>query len=348
MGNKTISSRVVSSFHNLAHRFRPLTSPSDTIAPAIATTTRGLYWNKFMKLRWGAMQQSNKTVSLIGKEGLANAGGVDPIQVASLWSFCSSGFALLTIALYLLINRIHAVVPARAVQNGRLSRLHRFGIRLPALVLLFRSIVSICSKLMEHSGTSIPYFGQIVRIMGWMTEWSGTGSEVGPIDHAGIMWQIFVASVVAVGTEHFVRSLIDDPSHQTTFNLVSFSYFLHSQTLSTPQDDFPTRLYYHLLLTVVELFSLHLYSVFSPPIRNLRLPITAVFSLIGQGFVISALADLFKGDTRQIGISSHNLVMSRSPDLISELIAGVTIVLKFLAVALRGEQVINSFHSMQR
>lgn len=167
---------------------------------------------------------------------------------------------------------------------------------------------------------------------------------------------------LAVLSETFVRALDDDLASQTTFNLLSFSFLLHvhSQPPLTEASSFPLQLYIHLLLVLLELFTLHLSYTFSPPLPSLRLAITGIYSLVGQGFVVKGmyLTWIHRGyvtelSQRALFANAGNnwegtVLMNRLPEMCFEVVIVLTIALRLIAAVLRREEVsllcIDLFH----
>ena len=165
------------------------------------------------------------------------------------------------------------------------------------------------------------------------------------------MWTAFVATSSAVVTEAFVRSLQDDLVSQSSLsvsslllilldslthsnsrrsNILSFSFMLHVYS-ATPPNVFPKTLLTHLLITLLEIFFLHL--SFALPCRPLRWPITAVFTLTGQFFALRAWMDPTDVD----GVWDGPVWLNRIPGIIFEAFIVLTIFLKLVAALLRGD-----------
>lgn len=164
--------------------------------------------------------------------GAAARESVRAAEVAALnalpgpWTFATSSFALSLLAMAVLVNRIHHLVPPRRPTSLHLSPLLRLSIRLPSLLLLLRAIFLLTAVLGTHHGYS---FGRItgvgvgaVKLLGWGTAWAGKSTLVGLLDKwevvdGKIMWEVFVGTAAAVVTETFVRALDDDIGSQTHF-----------------------------------------------------------------------------------------------------------------------------------
>lgn len=261
-----------------------------------------------------------------------------------LWLFGKSGYAILTVLLYILVNRIHRLVPPRRLPLVKLSPLHRLTLRLPSLLLLLRSIVQLSTVLLNHSELQLGVLGDIgmgvVRLVGWLTSLAG---DINGGDQSALLWSAFIAVVVAIVTEAFVRSLDDDLSRQTNFNLVSFSYFCHSQSQPLfTTEPFSAPLYLYLFLTLAELFSLHLASIFTPPYRSKRFPITAVFSILNQIFVGACMLQVFSASGKGLAHSppwQTTIWLTRLGEVASEALILSTVFLKLFAALCRRDPV---------
>ncbi|ORY77657.1 hypothetical protein BCR35DRAFT_305441 [Leucosporidium creatinivorum] len=163
------------------------------------------------------------------------------------------------------------------------------------------------------------------------------------------MWEVFIATAVASVSETFVRALNDDLASHTSFNLLSFSFLLHINSTPIPSTSNltstlapPIQLYSHLLLTLLELLTLHTSFAFTPPLPALRLPITAFYSAIGQVFVVRGLMRMWSGSFDDVGASiawEGTVWLNRAPEMVFELLGVLTIALRWLAAVLRREEV---------
>ncbi|BGP57656.1 hypothetical protein JCM8202v2_005300 [Rhodotorula sphaerocarpa] len=304
----------------------------------------------------------------------------------------------------------------------------QLGCRLPAVLLLLKAIVALALALSVAQGVPVTWLGHpaadgtgaqwgslfartaqtaartSVRTLAALSAWSGgrnllrpfldaatdaQAAAPGPVHHASLLWQCYLAICTTVACETFVRALSDDLPHaQHQFNLLSFSFLLHIHSGPTPTragHGKYTELYTYLLLTLVEILALQISycAPHLPLVRRLdaryrawlgrganrphatsarvyRLPLTAIFSLLGQYYAVRSWARLFRPSAavaRAVAspgsaASAEAVVadrirevedlgtvwLNKAPEVTLELIVGVSVALKALAAAIRGEE----------
>lgn len=283
------------------------------------------------------------------------------------FTFLRSSFFLSLLALSIIVNRIHHLVPPRRPLHSPLSPSLRAFLRLPSLLLLFRAVLLLSFILLDQKGYAPTLWTgarATIKLVGWSTAWAGKsellrlvdlGVQLKDAEVSRVLWEPFVAVGAAVVTETFVRALADDLASQTSFNLLSFSFLLHihsSPAVATAPSPTgtgfvtltPTQLYIHLLLTMLELLTLHLSFAFTPPLPQLRLFITAFYSGIGQVFVLRGLRSLWNmgdgSDDEAANAAWQGTVwLNRAPEMAFEVLAILSIFLRWAAATLRHEPV---------
>lgn len=162
----------------------------------------------------------------LGAGSAAGAAEGVHLPVPGPWTFATSSFALSLLAMAILVNRIHHLVPPRRPTSLRLSPLLRLLIRLPSLLLLLRAIFLLAAVLGARHGYALGQFDGVglgaAKLLGWGTAWAGKSTLLRLLDNwdvvdKNIMWEVFVGTAAAVVTETFVRALDDDLGSQTNF-----------------------------------------------------------------------------------------------------------------------------------
>ncbi|KAH8922495.1 hypothetical protein BT69DRAFT_1320124 [Atractiella rhizophila] len=262
---------------------------------------------------------SNGTVSdgLIGKgKELKDLEKMDVFSVS--WAFfTSSFFATLATSIFLL-NRIENIVPARRPTGFSLSPLQRLAYRLPSLLLLLRSLYYL---LPSSALESLP---------------------------ASTTWGIYLSLLLTNVTETFLRAIENDLSSQNSIPLLSLAVLLHnhSKHFSNPEKLGEKEKAYmghvdtYLFLTLLELFALHLTSCFSPPMRPIKLHITATFSFLSQFLALLALYRLYSGSSKSgtehyMALGGSIWAPRRIPELAMEAMVFVHIFLSSLTITIR-------------
>lgn len=282
----------------------------------------------------------------------------------SPWTFLTSAYMMSLIFMAFAVNRIQNIVPprlgrgyafhpeafatSRSVERAR-TKLKTFLLRLPSLLLLFRASVNVAAIMLNHLyGLNFARLAPLARFLVWSTKWAGSFDALADIakladdqtyqpDWQAVMWLSFEATSLAVVTEAFVRSLQDDLASQSSFNLLSFSFLLHVHS-GTPQGFFPTSVVTHLLITLLELFSLHL--SFALPLPPLRWPITAFYNVLGQMYTLKVMFDYLNDPSIENGAHWDGPVwINRVPELGIETVILFSWLLRLAAALLRAEPI---------
>lgn len=272
-----------------------------------------------------------------GARGAAESLGTMPSPL----SFLTSGFSISLLILTIFINRIHALVPPRRPTTARVPSLTRIGLRAPSLVALALALACLVTHGRPGEASHRGF------IWAWVTK---------PREDRDLLFLVFLAVSLAVLTETFIRALHDQLHTTQGFNLLSFSFLLHIHSVPYPSVPLaatsPARtwernqLYSHLVLVLAELLTLHTSFAFSPPLPSLRLPITFLFSTLGQVFIAKGVRIVWlaaldgPSGSSSSGVAWDGTIwLSRAPEMVFEVISLMSIVLKFLSVVLRREPV---------
>ncbi|KAM0791959.1 hypothetical protein ACM66B_004210 [Microbotryomycetes sp. NB124-2] len=274
------------------------------------------------------------------------------VEPPSALSFLTSSYFCLIVALSVISNRIHAVVPPRRALNHTPSPTVCRVLRLPSLLLLARTVFLLTVTILVARGynpmhwTSVP---TLARTLTWLTTWAGK-SSLPQIEKTGIAavkadqicWETFLAVALAALTENFMRALLDD-LHAPEFNLLGFSFLLHVGSAvgsSAPNAPQPVDLYLHLLIVTAEMLHLHTSYALTPPLPPLRLVISGFWSLTSQAVAVRGLVRLWRGDNLDSRVAWQSMLWSTAvPQLLMMVMAGLTITLRFLTAVLRKEEV---------
>ncbi|GAA5882644.1 hypothetical protein JCM3774_004087 [Rhodotorula dairenensis] len=292
----------------------------------------------------------------------AAAEGATAASLPSPVTYLTSAYLVTSLALAFFLHRIHHLVPPRhrspthnhhTLHSNRANRaVVQVACRLPAIAALVKVTASLAGALNL-----------------------GPAAAAAVPKHATLLWQCYLAIAAAVTGETFVRALTDDLPHaHHQFNLLSFSFLLHvhsgpsSSSAATPATH--SELYTYLLVTLLEILALqlsycapHLPLVNkldaayrnrisslgthrrSPAVRVYRLPITALFSLVGQYFafrswtrLLAAVAPPTTAAVPREAEEFGTVWLNKVPEVVLEVIVGSSIALKLLAALIRGEE----------
>jgi len=139
------------------------------------------------------------------------------------------------------------------------SPLVQVGVRLPGILVMLRVAVALVAAVAHLNGSSLawlvplddgtssatraalvrPVCRAALRVLVWATAWAGTGplgallAANTPADtaqalaHDALLWSAYLAAVLGLTCETFVRALTDDTGVSQPLNLLSFSFLLH-------------------------------------------------------------------------------------------------------------------------
>ncbi|GAA6022078.1 hypothetical protein JCM10207_001041 [Rhodosporidiobolus poonsookiae] len=205
------------------------------------------------------------------------------------------------------------------------------------------------------------------------------------LPHPSLLWHAFLALSLCLVSEMFVRALSDDLPNPHHLNLLSFSFLLHVHAAPLPANATDAaravarkangELYLYLLVLLGETLALQA-SYCAPSVAALlpssssspappavsrhrraprphKLAITAVFSLLAQGFALRSWVRLFalarsaggaQGEEGGEGAAADIEVFStvwlnKLPEVAFEVVVVVSVGLRLLAALVRGEEI---------
>ncbi|GAA6025599.1 hypothetical protein JCM11491_004772 [Sporobolomyces phaffii] len=244
-----------------------------------------------------------------------------PSLLPSPLTYLTSSYLIVSLALAFVLHRIHHLVPParthtqvdRTASNTTNSALVQVGFRLPAVLVLLRSLVRLV---------------------------------LANDDHDALLWSAFVSIAVSITLEHFVRTVSDDDPSAHPFNLLSLSFLLHVQS-GTPGAH--RQLYVYLALTLAELVSLQI-SYVTPYLRpggqrrtttttttttkRYRFAITLFYSLVSQFLALRSYYLLYHSSDPNEG-GGALIWFNKVPELAFEAIVVTSVAVRALALVVR-------------
>ncbi|GAA5857240.1 hypothetical protein JCM9279_001816 [Rhodotorula babjevae] len=187
--------------------------------------------------------------------------------LASPYLFTTLALAFFLHRIRHLVPPRQAYTPHARNHNPDLRRaMHRatspavqIGVRLPGILVMLRVAVVLAAAVAYQHGSDLawlvpssshdgdhgraalarPVCRTVLRVLVWATAWAGKGplgallAAKAPADvanaltHEGLLWAAYLAAVLGLTCETFVRALADDSGVSQPLNLLSFSFLLH-------------------------------------------------------------------------------------------------------------------------